>query len=867
MRPLRLDLEGFTVFRDLTTVDFTDADFFALIGPTGSGKSTILDAICFALYGTVPRWNDRRAVANALAPSSAQARVRLVFESAGSRYAATRVVRRDGKGRVTTSQAGLELLPRGFDLAILDKDPGAGDPLELGEPLAGTPAEMEQAVLDAIGLPYEQFTSCLVLPQGAFAEFLHAKPAQRQQILVNLLGLSVYEEIRNRATAMATEADGRLTATDRLLADLADATDEALAEAAGRVDAMRALAAEVSAAVPLLLVAERDAQAARTALADLDGELDLLSGVRPPAEASDLAAAGSTADAAVAETTDAVTSAEEHEERLRAELAEAGDATAMHRLLDQFAERDRIAVQGGDFAGAVGQAEAEYEEAVRALDAATESAAMAADEVSAAERAVEQARTADRAASLRPHLRVGHACPVCTQPVSELPAMPDAPALTAASARLVKAQRAGESAGALKVTRERALRDLDKALSRVRAERDALNRQLVTLDARLAGVEPAALRAGLDAVGRLQQDLDTAGRKVRAARDAHRKASAQASRARQRLSAAWREFDAVRDQVAPLAPPTADREDLAAAWRTLSAWARTEWDGRRVRRVELAATLETAQAAAVEARGRIGKLFTDAGLPEPTGPVAQGGAEGGAGADDGSGAAGADRGGSRRTGAGATRVERVGPAEAAAIVVERAEAAHARLIERREQADRLNQQRAEHERDSQLARALANHLRANNFERWLLEEALDRLVEGASRILRELSGGQYELVHDKGEFFVIDQHDAALRRGVRTLSGGETFQASLALALALSEQLTGMSTGAASLESILLDEGFGTLDASTLDTVAATLENLAARGERMVGVVTHVSALAERVPVRFEVRKDARTARVERVQG
>jgi hypothetical protein len=163
-----------------------------------------------------------------------------------------------------------------------------------------------------------------------------------------------------------------------------------------------------------------------------------------------------------------------------------------------------------------------------------------------------------------------------------------------------------------------------------------------------------------------------------------------------------------------------------------------------------------------------------------------------------------------------------------------------------------------------VARALATHLRADRFERWLLAEALDALVAGASRILRELSGGQYDLGHSKGEFYVVDHHDAGLRRAVRTLSGGETFQASLALALALSEQLAGMSAGAASLESIVLDEGFGTLDAATLDTVAATLENLAARGDRMVGVVTHVRALAERIPVRFEVSRDARTARVER---
>ena len=56
MRPVRLDMDGFAAFRDQATVDFTDADFFALVGPTGSGKSTVIDAMTFALYGTVPRW-------------------------------------------------------------------------------------------------------------------------------------------------------------------------------------------------------------------------------------------------------------------------------------------------------------------------------------------------------------------------------------------------------------------------------------------------------------------------------------------------------------------------------------------------------------------------------------------------------------------------------------------------------------------------------------------------------------------------------------------------------------------------------------------------------------------------------------------
>jgi exonuclease SbcC len=825
MRPLRLDLAGFAVFREPTTVDFTDADFFALVGPTGSGKSTVLDAVCFALYGTVPRWNDRRAVGNALAPSSAEARVRLVFESGGARYVATRVVRRDGRGRVATSHAGLEQLPRGFDLSTLD-----GELTELGEPLAGTPAEMEQAVLDTVGLPYEQFTSCVVLPQGQFAEFLHAKPAARQQILVNLLGLHVYERIREQATGLAAQADAQLTATDRVLRDLADASDEALDVARERVAATRGLADEVEASVPTLVAAQRDASTARAALVDLDGELARLTRVAAPAGVTELTAAIAAAREATVTAVEAVTAAEESEEKLRSELTGAGDPTTLHRLVDEYTECDRLAAQAGDFASAVARAEAEHEQAIRALDRATESAAQAADLVAEAEQGVEEARTADRAATLRPHLRAGEPCPVCTQPVVTVPAMPEAPALAAAQARLAAARDGAQAAGKVVSQRDRAARELDRALAAVRAQRDQLTNRLRALEARLAGApDVEEIQAALVSLAELQRALDESSADVRAAREAHRRAVTDADRAQQRLRTAWQGFDTVRDAVAPLGPPAADRDDLAGAWLTLAGWAAAEADDRRSRRATLFAQAATADRAATLAATRVTGLFTAAGLAAPADPG--------------------------------------GFPQAAAVAVAQAEGALARLTERREQADRVRAQRSGHERDSHVAKALAGHLRANNFERWLLEEALDLLVNGASRILRELSGGQYDLVHDKGEFFVVDHHDAALRRAVRTLSGGETFQASLALALALSEQLTSLSTGTASLESIVLDEGFGTLDAASLDIVAATLENLAARGDRMVGVVTHVGPLAERIPVRFEVRKDAKSAHVERTSG
>jgi DNA repair protein SbcC/Rad50 len=830
VRPVRLDLAGFAAFREPTTVDFTDADFFALVGPTGSGKSTVLDAICFALYGTVPRWNDRRAIANALAPSANEARVRLIFESGGARFAATRIVRRDGKGKVTTTHAGLEQLPPGFDLSNLDTGLDAAD---LGDVLAGTPAEMESAILETVGLPFEQFTSCVILPQGQFAEFLHAKPAIRQQILVNLLGLRVYEQVRDKATARQQLAEAALRASDPLVAGLADATEEALAEADAHVDAMSRLAADVELAVPRLTEAKRTAAAAHAALIALDGDLKALSTVAAPVGVTDVASAAATARTAQRDATALVVAAEEREEKVRGELAAAGDATDLRRLLDLHSERARAGERAAEAASTLAAAAAEHEASATMLAAATEAVAAARLVVAAAEDEIEAARTADRAATLRPHLVEGEPCPVCEQVVAVVPAVPDVPRLAAANATLAKAQTGMAAADKTLAARDRAVRDLDVALRAARALGSQLADRCAELDSQLADApHQTTLRDELRVLNELQMRLDEAGTDVREAREVNRRAGAAAIRAEEKITAAWRGFDGVRDRVARFSPPPADRDDLAGAWSALTSWASSLSADLGRKRADVVASTITAADGVADAGDAIEALFEAAGIDSvhPADPA--------------------------RT-PDHTRI--------ATIAVEQARAAHARVAERREQWTALTAARADSEHEAQVARALAQHLRANNFERWLLAEALDSLVDGASTILRELSGGQYDLGHDKGEFYVVDHHDAALRRGVRTLSGGETFQASLALALALADQLAGLSTSAASLESIMLDEGFGTLDAATLDMVAATLENLAARGDRMVGVVTHVAALAERIAVRFDVHKDARTAYIERV--
>ncbi|MGH8792428.1 MAG: SbcC/MukB-like Walker B domain-containing protein, partial [Stackebrandtia sp.] len=205
-----------------------------------------------------------------------------------------------------------------------------------------------------------------------------------------------------------------------------------------------------------------------------------------------------------------------------------------------------------------------------------------------------------------------------------------------------------------------------------------------------------------------------------------------------------------------------------------------------------------------------------------------------------------------------------------AVTAERIAADNRRgqLLEQRDRAVKLHDQRADSAREAQVARELKNHMRPDRFVGWLLSEALEELTAEASQILRQLSGGQYDLIYsDDNDFCVVDHHDADLTRPVKTLSGGETFAASLSLALAMSEQLANMSAQGACLEAILVDEGFGSLDADTLDQVAATLESLSGAGHRMVGVVTHVPALADRIPVRFAVGKDAGGSHVTRMDG
>lgn len=1099
MRPVRLDVDGFASYRDPATVDFTDVDFFVLVGPTGSGKSTIIDAITFALYGLAPRWEGRSKVSLALAPTATRGTVRLVFDVAGRRYVVARELRRMKQGVTQRSQS-LELLA----------DPtGTGTAGEAATVLAADSA-VTGHVEELLGLTFEHFCQCVVLPQNRFAEFLQAKPSDRQAILLALLGAQRYDGIAKAANTRAQLAETRAETFQSQLAGYADVTEDAVTAAQRRVaqleevgtalgdtlreresaartagqaqEAVDALVADIAALgkarlpgdletfgaeltaataaveeaqrcedaatqadadarkalrdapdrdpllaarrhhaeratltadMPVLrmrvqaaaeqvdeVTAERDAaaealDAARTAaekaaaaaasaeqrVSELDDLERALTGVRPPPDVEAVATAYTSAVAAEQRATTALETAEQDATAtrsaldggvpaadLRAALSDATDLVAAQARLDELTQAARAS------AGAVEDARGQVETARRTHEDAAA--------------ALERAQVEHQAAALREHLTVGAPCPVCCQDVT---AVPDAPA-----PQQLRDARAAEAAAiaALRAA-EQQLGESTTAAGQAAAQRDAAADTASTLRERLeqraVTGTVAELTAALTQRTAAESAAQQAEDRTRHARRTLDDARTQLRAADQGLGQARAQLTATRDPLVAVGAPAIDGVDVAAAWERLTAWAddraqqvRTDLGAARQAHTaaqqvaaKAATALEEARAAAATAATRFTAAVTIneralAAAQQATtrldeldmlleGAPADADAadvlehiaaltEAASAADATLRTARAVTAHARTTLAaldarardlrraltttrdtlvrlGAPEVddtdvvraweqlhtwaaaaaearageleparEHAATADAAVQAVDRRiiallsaadvalsdgpvptvapQALHRaaaaavvqqeRLTERRDRAADLRTQQEAAVTDAQVARTLGRMLRADQFPRWLVTEALDTLVVDASRVLTELSGGQFELTHRDGEFFVVDHADADAERSVRTLSGGETFQASLALALALSEHLSAMAgPGRAQLDSIFLDEGFGTLDAATLEVVAATLENLA-HTDRMVGVVTHVPSLAERIPVRYVVHRDHRSSRVVR---
>ena len=203
----------------------------------------------------------------------------------------------------------------------------------------------------------------------------------------------------------------------------------------------------------------------------------------------------------------------------------------------------------------------------------------------------------------------------------------------------------------------------------------------------------------------------------------------------------------------------------------------------------------------------------------------------------------------------------------------------------REQRSRLSAEIAELERRctekeheetklqaAQTEERLASDLRkllGAEFTDFLSRGAVEALMRDAGRHLQRLTNGRYsfDIAYKRRaiELQIVDHEDHHRTRPTHSLSGGETFLASLAIALALSQSFRAVATGKGaqtSTECLILDEGFGTLDREGLQLVTETLQELRGEEGRIVGIITHVEEVAAAMPMRVEIGKNSRSSTI-----
>ncbi|MCK2237145.1 MULTISPECIES: AAA family ATPase [unclassified Crossiella] len=490
-----------------------------------------------------------------------------------------------------------------------------------------------------------------------------------------------------------------------------------------------------------------------------------------------------------------------------------------------------------------------------------------------------QRRLDGMAAELAEGLRAGESCPVCGG--TEHPA----PAGAVADRVRAEDERAAEVAEAR--TGER--RD-QTARAAQQAEQD-----LAALRERLGDNESVALEAAFAEAETALRLVTAAKATVPAKVGAVAELEAEAQRLRERLAVAEKAVAAAETEHASLTETVATRADRLESARG----EHPDVAARRQHLLDFATTIETlaqARAALADTRRRaedqrreLAEAVSAAGFPDVPTAVAAVRAETEVaeveqrlrGFDDREAAAKAVL--TELAGISPdTEVELDAPREAVRLAREAAEAAVAlarAAAERKRQVDALAARlthalaalapvQAAHAELAALADVVngrGQNNRKMSLRSYVLAARLEEVAEAATHRLRRMSQGRYSFVHSdvagpRGTrgglgLDVLDEYSGQ-QRPAKTLSGGESFLASLSLALGLAD-VVAAETGGAVLDTLFVDEGFGTLDADTLDLVMDTLDELRAGG-RVVGLVSHVEELRSRIPTRLRVRK-ART--------
>ncbi|MGZ8629498.1 MAG: AAA family ATPase [Actinomycetota bacterium] len=832
MRPLELTVEGFRSYREPVTFDWRGRRLVGIVGPIGAGKSSILDAVAFALYGKTPGVGS--ATKSLIHQLCTEAHVALTFQVEGQVWKAVRAPKRKGQS--------------GHQLVRLAGDGPDAETLETVTQEGQVNATVEQL----LGMDFQTFCRSVLLAQNRFSDFLKATRTERDKVLKGVFG---YE----RLDAAKAAAERRLERETLVLGSLArerntiDEARERLDDARARADAA---AVEVKAFdgattdVERLTESSRTADADAAAAADRIADLERIAGSLPKdGTVDDVLQAASQAHDAVERAKAGLEAAEAARASSDAELASVRDrlgdrdqlrsfeqlvehhdglvrdverATGIHSAAESVA-REAVEAAEERQARAVGATEA----AARADDRLTEAAAATGD----AREALAAAQHAEMAHELRGELSPGGPCPVCAQPVATVPKRGAAPKAVAAARKAAAKAEAAEAQ--VRTDRERlatAVGSADAAVSEAARRLDETARGLEAAAADLRAAE-AELTAAKD---RLAERLgDGEPRELIEARaselTAAEKAAAQAAR---EVDAARREVDAARERAEEISGSLARlANELAAVWGALGA-PRT-----------LGADPGSIRAALVEAGDDLMARLADA-MRARAEAIER-------------------RSASAEALAGVLATLGLGPD--ADFVVERAaavarHAAAAGAIEELEtqiaRASDLEREVLEAEARQNLARRLTDDLKPAKFLAFLLEEERAELAELGSGLFETLTDGNYRFAADD-TFDILDLNAADRTRKADSLSGGETFLASLALALALAEMV---ARGGGRLDAFFLDEGFGSLDPEHLERAMAGIERLVAEDDsRLVVLVSHVAEMREAIEDLVILDKDDRT--------
>lgn len=212
MRLHRLAFTAIGPFADTEVIDFTvfdDAGLFLLAGPTGAGKSMLIDAIVFALYGDVARQSDAstQRLRSDYASPRVHSEVDLIFETPAGIYRVTRTPKYVPKGNKSArnSQA---------SLVRVIEDPSCPEGYRTIEGIERGARQISSEIKRIVGLTKEQFLQTVVLPQGKFAEFLTAKSEDRESILRDIFETGVYLDFQKRLVSEANSGKARLLAAE-----------------------------------------------------------------------------------------------------------------------------------------------------------------------------------------------------------------------------------------------------------------------------------------------------------------------------------------------------------------------------------------------------------------------------------------------------------------------------------------------------------------------------------------------------------------------------------------------------------------------------------------------------------------------------